>query len=177
MTNKAGVVLSHPPHWAYYVSLEDDLIETSRYVEICKDNFDTYSTQFTRLLLAAASEVDVVAKKLCLQIDTSGTHKNINDYRKVIVPKFPAIPNMQMGIQWNPVRLKPWKSWEPPTSSSPDWWQAYNDVKHKRNTHFKSANLRNALEAIAGLYCLVRHLDEDKGQPKLTRFLRIVYGA
>jgi hypothetical protein len=52
--------MSHPPHWSYYVSLEDDLIETGRYVEICEDNFDTYSTQFTRLLLAAASEVDVV---------------------------------------------------------------------------------------------------------------------
>ena len=61
--------MSHPPHWSYYMSLEDDLIETSRYVEICEDNFDTYSTRFTRLMLSAASEVDVVAKILCGQID------------------------------------------------------------------------------------------------------------
>lgn len=165
---------SYPPHWSYYMSLEDDLIETSRYVEICEENFATYSTQFTRLLLAAASEVDVVAKQLCRQIDPTGTHGNINDYRNVIVPKFPAIPAMQLGIQWNPVRVKPWESWGAPTPSNPDWWRAYNDVKHERNANFKSASLRNALAAIAGLHCLVRHLEEDKGQPQQSRFLRIV---
>lgn len=167
-------MLSYPQHWAYYISLEDDLIETSRYVEICEDNFDVYSTQFTRLLLAAASEVDVVAKELCRQIDPADTYANINDYRKAIVPKFPAIPNIQVGIQWNPVRLKPWESWGMPPSSNPKWWRAYNGVKHERNTSFRSANLRNTLGAIAGLHCLVRHLEEDKGQPKLTTFLRIV---
>lgn len=170
-------MLSYPPHWAYYISLEDDLIETSRYVEICEDNFEVYSTQFTRLLLAAASEVDVVSKKLCRQIDPSSTHANINDYRKAIVPTYPAIPNIQIGIRWNPVRLKPWEAWGPPASSTPAWWHAYNGVKHERNMNFKSANLRNALEAIAGLHCLVRHLEEDKGQPKLSRFLQIVSAA
>src|SRR5688572_27178177 len=123
------------------MSLEDDLIETGRYVEICEDNFDTYSTQFTRLLLAAASEVDVVAKQLCRQIDPTGTPGNINDYRKVIVPKLPAIPCIQMGIQWNPVRVKPWEAWGAPTPSNPVWWRAYNDVKHERNANFKSGNL------------------------------------
>lgn len=155
------------------MSLEDDLIETSRYVEICQDNFGTYSTQFTRLLLAAASEVDVVAKQLCRQIDPTGTHGNINEYRSVIVPKFPAIPTVQFGIQWNPVRVQPWESWGAATPANPDWWRAYNNVKHERNANFKSANLRNALEAIAGLHCLVRHLEEDKGQPKQGRYLRI----
>ena len=47
-----------------------------RHVEICEDNLDIYSTQFTRLLLSAASEVDVVAKILCGQIDPHGTHGN-----------------------------------------------------------------------------------------------------
>src|SRR5436190_17810956 len=106
-----GIISSHPPHWSYYLSLEDDLIETSRYVEICEDNFDTYSTQFTRLLLAAASEVDVVAKILCGQIDPHGKHRNIDDYRNVIATAFPAIPRIEMGIQWNRVRVKPWASW------------------------------------------------------------------
>ena len=74
--------MSHPPHWSYYMSLEDDLIETGRYVEICEDNFDTYSTHFTRLLLAAASEVDVVAKMLCGQINPQGSFANIDNYKR-----------------------------------------------------------------------------------------------
>lgn len=163
----------HPPHWSYYMSLEDDLFATSRYVEICEDNLPTFSTQFTRLLLAAGSEVDVVAKTLCGQIDPSGKHSNIDDYRKVIVPTFPAIPHIVMGIQWNPLRVQPWAPWASPSPSNPAWWRAYNSVKHERNTNFKSGNLRNALEAIAGLYCLVRHLKEDAGRPRPDRFLRI----
>jgi len=166
--------MPHPPHWSYYFSLEDDLIETMRYVEICEDNFDTYSTQFTRLLLAAASEVDVIAKLLCNQIDAASKPKNIDDYRQIIVAAFKAIPAIQMGIEWNPLRIKPWESWAGPHPSNPEWWRAYNGVKHERNANFKSGNLRNALGAIGGLYCLVRHLEEDQGRPRPERFLRIV---
>lgn len=165
--------MSHPPHWAYYMSLEDDLIAMSRYVEICEDNFTTYSTQFTRLLLAAGSEVDVVTKILCEQIDPAARRNNIEDYRSVIASKFPAIPCVVMGVQWRTFRVKPWASWGAPTPSNPDWWRAYNGVKHERNMNFREGNLKNALEAIAGLYCLVRHLNEDKGRPRPDRFLRI----
>jgi hypothetical protein len=166
--------MSHPPHWSYYMSLEDDLIETGRYVEICEDNFDTYSTHFTRLLLAAASEVDVVAKMLCGQINPQGSYANIDDYRETITPKFPAIPSIVMGIQWTDIRVKPWHSWAESPPSNPAWWRAYNRVKHERNNNFKEANLCNALTAIAGLYCLVRHLQQDAGRPRPERFFKIV---
>ena len=165
--------MPYPPHWAYYMSLEDDLIKTSRYVEICKDNFETYSTQFARLLLAAASEVDVVAKMVCRQIDPSGEYGNIDDYRKTIVSKFPAIPRLVLGIEWNDLRIQPWSQWAESDASSPDWWRAYNRVKHERNSHFKQGNLQNTLGAIAGLYCLVRHLEEDRGLPRPERFIKI----
>lgn len=166
--------MSHPPHWSYYVSLEDDLIETGRYVEICEDNFDTYSTQFTRLLLAAGSEVDVVAKILCRQKDPNGKHENIDEYRTVITREIPALLNIELGIQWKSVRIKPWESWGASPPSNPEWWRAYNKVKHERNANFKSANLRNTLGAFAGLFCVVRHLQEDQGLPRPDRFLRIV---
>jgi len=156
------------------MSLEDDLIEAGRYVEICEDNFDTYSTQFTRLLLAAASEVDVVAKILCGQINPNRNYRNIDDYKDTIAPDFPAIPSIVMEIQWTDIRVQPWELWGKPTPSNPNWWRAYNGVKHERNNNFKDGNLKNALHAIAGLYCLVRHLKQDKGRPRPERFLRIV---
>lgn len=171
----------HPSHWSYYISLEDDLIEASRYVEICEDNLNTYSVQFTRLLLATCSEVDVVAKTLCKEIDPSGDCDNIDDYRRLITPSFPAIPNVVFGIQWNEIRVKPWESWADarlqspanPPPQSPQWWRDHNAVKHQRSLSFKQANLRNVIESLAGLHCLIRHLAADRGQPKLTRFLRI----
>ena len=162
-----------PPHWSYYMSLEDDLIDTGRYVELSEENNKTYSTQFTRLLLAAGSEVDVVAKAVSSQIAPGGNHRNIDSYRGVMIPKFPAIPNIVMGIQWNPYRVKPWASWGEPTPTNPTWWRAYNAVKHERSQYFQEGNLENAIAAIAGLYCLILHLEEHRGHERPARFLRI----
>ena len=163
-----------PPHWSYYYSLEDDLVELSRYVSICEDNFLTYSTQLTRLLLAAASEADVVAKTLCTQLDPQAKRKNIEDYRQVIAEKRPAIKTMKLGIEGSEIALTPWESWGADSPESPAWWQGYNSVKHDRHANFRKGNLQNALNAVAGLFCFVRHLKEDEGRPKPNRFLRIL---
>lgn len=56
-------------HWRYFIALEQDLEGTTRYVEPAEDNFKTYSVEFTRLLLSACSEIDVVCKVLCQKID------------------------------------------------------------------------------------------------------------
>jgi len=57
-------------HWNYFLALESDLERVSRYIEFDKANFKTYSIELAHLLLAASSEVDVVAKTLCQRIDS-----------------------------------------------------------------------------------------------------------
>jgi hypothetical protein len=52
------------------------------------------------------------------------------------------------------VRL-PWQQWD--RGENPNWWRSYNDVKHERHGHFASANLENALDAVAGLLVLVSY--------------------
>ena len=78
------------PHWQYLITLDSDLKEVSRYVDIKPENFSTFSIEFVRLLLAAGSEIDVVAKILCDRIDSSKTYRNINDYRAAISGRFPT---------------------------------------------------------------------------------------
>ena len=46
---------SQPFHWAYFLALEDDLYTLSRYVEIAKPNYETYSIEISRLLLSACA--------------------------------------------------------------------------------------------------------------------------
>ena len=38
---------------------------------------------------------------------------------------------------------------------SPKWWTACNDVKHHRDSQFAAANLKNALDAVAGLFVML----------------------
>jgi hypothetical protein len=50
------------PHWNYLLAIERDLDEISRFVEFDEKNFDCFSIEIARLLLASAAEVDVVCK-------------------------------------------------------------------------------------------------------------------
>jgi hypothetical protein len=151
------------PHWQYFLAIESDLEATSRFVEFSRENFATYSIEFTRLLLSCGSEVDVVAKALCQKIEPNGTYKNINDYRTTITNAYGKFSTIEVSLPRYGLVIQPWKEW---SVNNPSWWTSYNNVKHYRDTHFKEANLENALLSIGGLftlvlYCYHEHLSEN----------------
>ncbi|MCQ8129390.1 hypothetical protein [Methylomonas rivi] len=136
-------------HWRYFVLIEKDLEKTSRYIEICEDNYSTYSNQIAHSLMASASEFDVLAKSICEKLNPTGTHGSINQYFETINAFAPDVLGTEIslprfGISFSP--LGDWKKGEPP-----GWWTAYNKVKHHRDTEFKMANLCNLLGSIGSL--------------------------
>ena len=53
------------------------------------------------------------------------------------------------------IELQPFSNWKStPDFKSPDWWSPYNKVKHSRIENYKNANLKNIINALAGLYIL-----------------------
>lgn len=140
-------------HWNYFLALEDDLNQLSRYLEPTQANFNAYSLELARVLFAAASEVDVVAKRLCKQVKTTSKADNINQYKKEIMGRYPEIAGSCVSIPKFGLSLSPWEQWG--KDSNPVWWKAYNDVKHKRHTHFAQANLKNTLNAVSALFALL----------------------
>lgn len=142
-----------PRHWNYFLALEDDVSRLSRYLELTEANFEAYSLELVRILFAAASEVDVVAKQLCDQIDTANTAHNIDQYRVKLMGYRPEIAKSQVLIPRFGLSLSPWECWG--SSQNPIWWRAYNKVKHDRHMHFSMANLKNALNSVAGLFSLL----------------------
>jgi len=144
------------PHWEYFLAIEADLNRTTRFVEFAPENFGVYSIELTHILLSSSSEVDVVAKALCNEVNPSTAHENIDAYRKTLVAKFPRFPQMEVNVPRHGLTVCPWEAWGHDTN--PDWWRSYNKVKHERNVHYKKANLENTLNAVAGLFCLVLFL-------------------
>jgi hypothetical protein len=71
------------------------------------------------------------------------------------------------------MRLRPWKSWKQPKRPNPEWWTAYNSVKHGRIKNEKLANLGNAINALAGLYVFMIHVDKPAGYQRPSRHLRV----
>ncbi len=141
------------PHWQYFLVMESDLEVASRFVYSSRDNFAAYSTEFAKILLSSASEVDVVAKALCRKIHPDKAYENINDYKDAITAKYPQLPAIEITLPRYGLSFKPWETWQ--NNKNPDWWKSYNEVKHNRDTFFHKANLENTLLSVAGLFSLV----------------------
>ena len=151
------------PHWNYLLALDYDLAQLSRYVEFDAKNFDCFSLEIARILLAAASECDVVAKQLCEVLEPGCGADNVNLYREIIVRNLPQLPDFEVIIPRYGISLQPWDEWQQP-AGVPLWWTAYNKVKHERHRHFDQATLKNVLNAVGGLFILLLYLYRDKAK-------------
>lgn len=140
-------------HWNYFLTLEDDIGKLSRFLEPTTANFSAHSLELLRILFAAASEVDVVSKRLCATVPNGRRADNMTKYKGILSENFPSICGTVIEIPRYGLRLTPWEQWG--TDNNPLWWKAYNNVKHHRHTHFPDANLQNALNAVAALFILL----------------------
>lgn len=137
-------------HWNYFIAIESDLERVARFIEFTEKNFDVYSIELAHLLLAAASEIDTLAKLICEYSDPGGSFKNIGDYKTTITAKLPNFSTTPVFVPRYGLTLNPWDNWAK-NIGSPDWWTGYNQVKHKRDAHFEKATLQNALNAVGAL--------------------------
>ncbi len=151
------------PHWNYLLALDSDLAHLSRYIEFDNRNFDCFSLEIARILMAAAAECDVVAKQLCEAVQPGCGAGNVNLYRDIIVHHLPQITTFEVIVPRYGLLLKPWVEWQQ-SAGVPIWWTANNKVKHERHTNFHQATLKNVLNAVAGLFVLLLYLYRDKAK-------------
>ena len=141
--------------WMYFLSIDSDLEKLARYIEFTDSNFGVYSVELVRLYLSTCAEIDTVLKKLCKQTDgdwSNPAKPNIGDYRKSIRRTHRLFCDVKCKIPTYGLEFCPWCNFGiDPTGTSPDWWQPHNDVKHNRDENYHQANLKNVLNAAAGL--------------------------
>jgi hypothetical protein len=147
-------------HWNYFLALETDLIQLSRYIEFNPRNFECYSLENARILMAATQEVDVVCKLICKAMDPASTADNIHRYREKILSLYPKFSHFPVEMKQYGLKLSPWDNFNN-QSGVPDWWIANNKVKHERHSDFHQANLKNVLNAVAGLYVCCLYFYKD----------------
>lgn len=165
-------------YWKYYLNLEENFLDTEKYVSIDNDNFQTFSIEYLKILQMTCSEIDVVAKMFCKELNCSFKGDNICNYCQVISDKCPDFSENDVLFVLNNTNIKPWTGWayekyknkEP--NVSPLWWKDNTDVKHKRTQltdgilNYKKANQKNVIFALAALFQLelyyYKHLIQDK---------------
>jgi hypothetical protein len=150
-------------HWNYLLAIEGDLERLSRFIEFNERNFDCFSIEISRILLASGAEVDVVCKQICKKLNPSSSANGIYSYQNEICAAYPHIPDFEVLIPRYGLTLTPWDNWNQP-KSAPIWWTAYNKIKHHRDSEYHRVNLKNALNAIGGLFVMVLYLYKEKAE-------------
>jgi len=148
-------------HWNFFLALEDDLETLSKYIDFSA-NDEVYSIEIARLFLNTCSEVDVILKQLCKAIDQNSTAGSINHYYNEISAALPNLVPFKVTIPRLGLTLTPWIDWS--NDHPPFWWKDHNKVKHHRHENFSKANLKNCLNAVAGLYVAVLYLYMEQAE-------------
>ena len=139
--------------WNYFLSIESDLENTSRYIEPSGQE-NVHSFEFAKIIILASTEVESVMKAICFEL-TNEEKGNIGEYKQVILARFPKITTASVTISRLGKSISPFEGWD---VGPLNWWDAYGLVKHKRGTEFDKANYSNAVISLSALYILIFYL-------------------
>jgi len=142
-------------YWDYFCALESDLKKISRYIDFSDDNLNTHSIELTRLILSSCSEIDVILKEICFELDDTHKPRKINEYQKIIKQELPNLINEKINIGFSFTEVKPWDSWN--KDKTPSWWTMHNSIKHQRSNYYKEANLDNSIKAVTALFICINY--------------------
>lgn len=158
--------------WNYFLTLEQDLQNTSKFVEHCEDNFKTYSFEFYKIIQLSCAEIDSSLKELCEFFSPGSKPDRITKYAKIIIPNYPELHRCStyMSFSGAPLVFLPWKDWT--ISNSPLWWRDYQKLKHNHTEHFNLATLENAYLSLSALM-LISQILKDAFDPNELNFCRI----
>jgi len=141
---------------AYHL-LERDLYRIFDFIQPDDSNVDCYSHEIYALLLRAATEFEANATAVLRANDyvrPRGGNWNVQDYYKLNAAM--RLSEYVVGV---PVWRGAWRSFCPlmEWSQGPtlQWYRDYNSVKHDRSKSFARASLKNAIQAVASVYCIL----------------------
>jgi len=135
-----------------YQAIVNRMIQTFDYVTPSNDNKLTYSYVYSSILRDTGSVIDSVVSELITKTN-SPFQKNIYGYLKFLESHDPELTKRSLLFTSNMKTLIPFRRGN---NEIPNWWNAYNDVKHNETRNFHQGNLENAFTSIAALAILAR---------------------
>ena len=160
-------------YWKYYLILEQNFLDAEQYLTIDELNYQAFSNEYIKQYQTICSEIDVIAKSFCKELNSRFNGSQINIYCKYITDNNTDFINRKVNLKNRGISVFPWKDWtytvqiqsngnQKIISNNPDWWQKYNKIKHSRTTinnetglpYYKLANQKNVLNALAALFQL-----------------------
>lgn len=141
-------------------SLVRRMVEIFRFIEPRDGNLDAFGHETRQLLIIAATEVEASWRSILVangyQSGATDLRLSTNDYAKLADPLKLREWALQLNAYPDAGEFAPFATWDVtrPTKSLA-WYDAYNSVKHDRDTSFAAGNVRAAITAVSAAYILV----------------------
>lgn len=143
--------------WNYYLYLEEDFIELTRYVSIHSNNYKTFSDEIHKQLLSVAMEFENINKEIMKELGNELNEKcNIIEFGKWLFDSGANYKDIVIEIKFSKENLilNPFKKEKFGEKEQMPWWRAYNKIKHNRYESYSDVNFEHLLNALAALlYC------------------------
>ena len=143
-------------HFGAYELLKRDLRKLFEYIEPVPANATTFSHRTFEILLRACTEVEAHCKQILEANEQLKDEENIKRYSDLEGPMRLSEYEI-ICIESEFSALKPFASFTKVKRDerSPDWYRAYNKVKHHRSANFPEATLLGAVNAVAAVHILL----------------------
>lgn len=140
-----------------FLILQDELKGILEYIEPDDSNLSCYSIRLYELIVRASIEIEANFKAILLANNYKSVHGRqwtMNDYKELDRTHRLSHHRAQLPF-WGGTKAirRPFESWS--SGSSPNWYRAYNSVKHDRHQQIKLATFGNAVDAMAALVCVL----------------------
>jgi hypothetical protein len=171
--------------WYKYKRLEEDFVDATLYFPFEKGYKEIWSEHFGDLIAKVGNAVDSFFRMMLKdksfdsfphvpRLRTSRRKHDINYFREFFEPIY-QLSGVEVeigyGLTFYETKASPFKEFK--SNDIPEWWTAYNHVKHEWFDCIQEATLENTIRALAGLFVL--NILHKRSQQYLIRYTNVIY--
>ncbi len=136
-------------NWRCFLALEEEFISTQYFVEIHKNNYNTFSIKYRSIIMQACAEIEIILKRICAM--NSNDRVEVKKYFDFLEKNHSDFLNIEVSIPIYKELIKPWLGFT--KDSPPEFWTANNKIKHAGR--FEESTLENVINALSGLFSVL----------------------
>lgn len=129
----------------------EELTNIFKVIEPSSDNMNVYGNALRNIIILSCTEIDAMLRNIMKSngYEKKNDNYSTNDYIKL--KEILKIDDYVLSLNFfdSLGSFSPFKEWnkQSPTTSI-QWYDAYNKIKHNRDHNFAHANLRNAINSV-----------------------------
>lgn len=139
-------------HWNLYLTCEKAFIETLEYVDLQKNNYNTCSNRISIQLITICTLIDSTLREM-YSLSGAVELKHLAQELNADSSFSPTMSVYVKPLREKPCEITPWENLAKSGKDAvPEWWNAYNGLKHDRYRNEMVGTLENLMHGLAAFY-------------------------